>query len=392
MKKTAILILTAAVLFVCMCGKHKQERDKEQSVPVVAKREIASIYLSGESLRSIGIQTATVGQRENRSFLKAMGKVIIPLDRQAIISYAFPARVAEGYVNPGDRVDIGQPLVTLESEEVGKAMCEFYKATADLELARLNLEREQRLFENGVAPKKNFLAAETDDKIARSNQDAAEKKLHVLGFTEKQVQQIVHSHQVSPRITLYSPIAGKVVSSRLLRGMMTEPSTEILVIVDFSKLWIDAEIYEKDIAYIKLGQKVEVHIPAYPDELFKGSLGYISDSINEETRTITVRVELQNRDAMLKPGLFADLHIFFNGSRNILAVPAHAVIEEGEEKIVFVQIGDRFQKRGIVTGGQDEGMWEVLSGLEAGERVVTQGALHLKSLLTEELRESGHIH
>ncbi|HUU06465.1 MAG TPA: efflux RND transporter periplasmic adaptor subunit [Patescibacteria group bacterium] len=392
MKKITIIILTAATLFICMCGKHKHERDNAQGVPATGEKEIASIYLSGESLRSIGIQTAIVGQRENRSFLKAMGKVIIPLDRQAIISYAFPARVAEGHVNPGDRVEKGQPLVTLESEEVGNAMCEFYKATADFEHTRLNLEREQRLFENGVAPKKNFLAAETDYKIARSNQDAAEKKLHVLGFTEKQVQQIAHSHQVSPRITLYSPITGKVVSSRLVRGMMTEPSTEILVIVDLSKLWIDAEIYEKDIAYIKIGQKVEIHIPAYPAALFKGSLGYISDSINEETRTITVRVELQNRDAMLKPGLFADLHIFFNGNRKILAVPADAVIEEGEEKIVFVQIGDRFHKRRIVTGSQDEGVWEVLSGLKTGERVVTQGVLHLKSLLTEELRESAHIH
>jgi cobalt-zinc-cadmium efflux system membrane fusion protein len=392
MKKTTIVILTVCTLFTCMCRKHKRPGDSQHGVPESGKKEIASIHLSDESLRSIGIQTAVVGQRENRSFLKAMGKVIIPLDRQAIISYAFPARVADGHVNPGDRVDKGQPLVTLESEEVGKAMCEFYKATADFEHTRLSLEREQRLFENGVAPKKNFLAAETDYKIARSNQDAAEKKLHVLGFTENQVQQIARSHQISPRITLYSPITGKVVSSRVVRGMMTEPSTEILVIVDLSKLWIDAEIYEKDIAYIKTGQKVEIHFPAYPDELFKGSIGYISDSINEETRTITVRVELQNRDAMLKSGLFADLHIFFNGSRKILAVPADAVIEEGEEKIVFVQIGDRFQKRRIVTGSQDEGLWEVLSGLKKGERVVTQGVLHLKSLLTEELRESGHMH
>jgi cobalt-zinc-cadmium efflux system membrane fusion protein len=390
--KILLTLIVAGVVFSAACGKHNHEQRSTIAEPAMEKNDGGRIFLSAESLSNVGIQTEAVAKRLDRSFIKAMGKVIIPLDRQAIISYAFPARIAEGHVAPGDRVKKGQPLVTLESEEVGNTMSEFYKTSADLELSRLNLQREQRLFENGVAPKKNLLAAENDFQVARASQEAAEKKLHVLGFSEEQVLKISHSHQVSPHITLYSPIAGKVVSSRVVRGMMTEAATEILVIFDLSMLWIDAEVYEKDIAHIKIGQKVDIHVPAYPDEHFSGSISYISDTIQEETHTITVRTQVQNPAEMLKPGMFADLHIFFNGSREILAVPANAVLEEGDEKIVFVQEGDYYVKRRIRTGILTAGTWEVLAGLQPGEKVVTQGIMHLKTLLSDSLRQSAHIH
>jgi cobalt-zinc-cadmium efflux system membrane fusion protein len=387
-----IAILLTSVAFSVSCGKHKHASHSATPVQEAGKPENNQIVLSDESRSSIGIQTEAVVKRQDRSFLKAMGKVIIPLDRQAIISYAFTARVAEGHVDLGDRVSKGQHLVTLESEEVGSAMSEFYKTSADLELSSMNLEREKRLFDNGVAPRKNLLAAETNFKIARVSQEAAEKKLHVLGFSEQQVLQIGSSHQISPRITLYSPIAGKIVSSRLVRGMMTEPATEILVIVDLNELWIAAEIYEKDIAQIKIGQKVEARVPAYPDKAFSGRIGYISDTIQEETRTVTVRIQVQNQEETLKPGMFADLHIFFNGSREILAVPASAVLEEGGEQIVFVQAGNHYLRRPIQTGSRIGAVWEVLTGLQPGEKVVTQGLLHLKSMLSDSLRQSAHIH
>jgi cobalt-zinc-cadmium efflux system membrane fusion protein len=390
--KIIIAAVMAGMVFSAACGKRHQEQKAAASGAAMEKNGDGRIFLSAESLRNVDIRTEAVARRQDRSTIKAMGKVIIPLDRQAIISYAFPARIAEGHVAPGDRVRKGQALVTLESEEVGNTLSEFYKTSADLELSRLNLEREQRLFENGVAPKKDLLAAENDFQVAQASREAAEKKLHVLGFNEQQVQQISHSHQVSPRITLYSPIAGKIVSSRVVRGMMTEAATEILVIFDLSMLWIDAEVYEKDIAHIHVGQKVDIHVPAYPDEHFSGSISYISDTIQEETRTITVRTQVANPQGMLKPGMFADLHIFYNGSREILAVPANAVLEEGDEKIVFVQEGDHYVKRGIRTGSLAEGSYEVLSGLRPGERVVTQGLMHLKTLLSDSLRQSAHIH
>jgi len=389
MGKIVLLIFTS-LLFIA-CGGRSGDHEAAAGPSPDANRQAGSFSLSAESVQEIGVKTVTVEFRECHARLRAMGKILTPQNRKAIVGYSFPARVAFGHVRPGDWVKTGQALVTLESEEVGKAMAEFFKATADSELARINLEREERLFQNGVGAKKSFLSADTDYKIASANLEAAEKKLHVLGFSESQVAEIGKTHRVSPRIVLYSPIDGKVVTSQLVLGAMTEPATEILTIIDPSVLWIDAEIYEKDIACIRKGQKADITVPAYPEEKFGGVVSYIGDALNEETRTITVRAEMENREQRLKPGMFADIHIHMNGQRRLLTVQTEALLEDGEDKIVFVANGKEYIRREVQTGAVDNGFTEIVSGLKKGDRVVVQGHHQLKSMLHEELHEA-HIH
>ncbi|MEW5902609.1 MAG: efflux RND transporter periplasmic adaptor subunit, partial [Acidobacteriota bacterium] len=171
----------------------------------------AAIELTPEETQAIKIETVMAASMPMAAQLQAMGKVLAHPLKQAIVSYAFPARIARIHVRPGDWVKEGQELVTLQSEEVGEAKSAFYKAIADFELARQNSEREKRLFDRGVGAQKNMLATEAELKVAEASLDAAEKKLHVLGFTEVQVKAISESHQVNPVIALISPIGGKVV-------------------------------------------------------------------------------------------------------------------------------------------------------------------------------------
>jgi cobalt-zinc-cadmium efflux system membrane fusion protein len=161
--------------------------------------------------------------------------------------------------------------------------------------------------------------------------------------------------------------------------------------MDPTILWVDAEIYERDIARVRPGQEVELSVPAYVGETFGGRISYVGDVLKEDTRTVTVRTEVENRDHRLKPGMFADVHIFLNGRGRALAVPERAVLDDQQQRIVFVAGDDGYLPRAVDVGARHSGYVEVLRGLEEGERVVTVGAFQLKSKLHEELT-ADHVH
>jgi len=352
----------------------------------------SSIELSAEEKQAVGIETVVAAYKPIASQLQAMGKVLAHPLRKAIVSYAFPARIAEIHVLPGDWVKEGQELVTLQSEEVGKAKSEYYKAIADHELVEQNFEREKRLFDGGVGAQKNMLATEAQLKVAEASLNAAEKKLHVLGFTEVQVKTISETHQVNPVISLFSPIRGKVVQNNAVLGGMIDQSSEILTIMDPSLLCVDAEIYERDIAKIKNGQNVNVSVPAYPDEKFQGKICYIGDVLKEETRTIIVRTEVENKSYKLKPGMFASITIFLNHQTRALVLPQGAILDDKDNKIVFVKRGNQFFPVLIETGTKQNGDVEITAGLEEGDEVVTVGNYQLKSKLYDEILKKAGVH
>ncbi|MBD3414272.1 MAG: efflux RND transporter periplasmic adaptor subunit [Candidatus Aminicenantes bacterium] len=352
----------------------------------------AGFSLTEEEKDFVDIETATARYRSIKSTLSAPGKIKAQPQRKAIVSYAFSARVAQIHVQLGDWVQPGQKLITLESEEVGSARSEYYKALADFELAKVNFEREKNLYDRGVGPKKEFLQAESDLKVAEANLEAAEKKLHVLGFTEQQVETISETHQIKPVITLYSPIRGKIIERNAILGAMIDQTTELMIILDPTVLCVDADIYEKDISKVKIGQQVEVTVPAYPEEKFYGTIKYISDVLNEETRTITVRTEVKNKDMKLKAGMFASINITLNHQDQALSIPAECILDDKGEEIVFIKKGDTFLVQVIKTGAKDNGYVEIIQGLTQGDVVVNKGNYQLKSKLYEEILKKGHIH
>ncbi|MFC2167618.1 efflux RND transporter periplasmic adaptor subunit [Acidobacteriota bacterium] len=350
------------------------------------------VELSDEEKRVVEIETVTASIKPLRSQLKALGKVFAHPRRQAIVSYAFPARISEIHVRVGEWVKTGQELITLQSEEVGIAKSDFYKAKADYELVKTNCERSQRLYERGVGSEKEALACEAEFKVAEAHLNATEKKLHVLGFTEAQVQTIAESHQINPVITLFSPINGKILEFKVVIGAMVDQSTEILTILNPEVLVVDAEIYEKDISKIKIEQQVEVSVPAYPGEIFGGKISYISDVLNEKTRTITVRMEVENREYKLKPGMFAEISIYLNNQNKALVLPREAILDEKDEHMVFLKIEDKYAPVIVELGARENGFVEILQGIQVGDEVVTIGNFQLKSKLYDAILQKGHIH
>jgi cobalt-zinc-cadmium efflux system membrane fusion protein len=350
------------------------------------------IELTDDEIGAIEVETVKAAFMPLKSKLSAMGKVLEHPYRKAIVSYPFPARIAQNHVRIGVWVKKGQKLVTLQSEEVGNAKSDFYKAQADFELAKVNYERQKRLFDRGVGAQKDYLSVESNFKIAEANRNATEKKLHVLGFSEEEVKAIAETHQINPVITLYAPIDGKITVDNAILGAMIDQQTEILTIMDPTILCIDAEIYEKDISKIKEKQQVEVDVPAYPEDRFNAEISYISDVLNEETRTITVRSEVNNTDYKLKPGMFADIQILLNHQTKALVLPKEAILDDGDDQIVFIKKADKYYPQLVELGAREDSQVEILRGLAAGDEVVTKGNFQLKSKLYDEILKKGHVH
>lgn len=395
MKKRVVLLMACLAILPLLCAGGEPAKSPEgaaASPGVQAASAQGVVRLSEAALEMAEVKLAPVETHQGRCVLKAMGKFLAPQAQTAIVSYSFPGRVAEVRAKVGDWVEKGQTVVLLESQEVGEAKSEFFKAVAALELAKVNLDRETRLLQNGIGVKKGLLAAQADHKLAQANAEAAEKKLHVLGFSEECVKEITTAHEINPTVTLVAPISGKVVASKAILGAMVDQSTEILTIIDPRSLWADAEIYEKDLAKVKIGQKVEIAVPAYGEELFRGAVSHIGDLVDEETRTITVRAEVSNQDQRLKPGMFADVCVLRNGIEPMVMVPAAAVLEEGKRKIVFVKQDDGFLRREVETNAVEGDQVQIVKGLKAGEQIVVQGNHQLRSELQRELLQASHAH
>jgi cobalt-zinc-cadmium efflux system membrane fusion protein len=360
--------------------------------PGLGRGQYRSIQLTPEEIRGWDIVTAKAAYRSMQSLHSAMGKVLAPPPRMAKVSYPFPARVSAVHVRIGEWVQKGQPVLTVQSEEVGRAKSEYYKAIADLALATQNYEREKRLSARGVGAQKNTLVAEAGFKVAQANLEAAEKKLHVLGFSESEVRSIAETHQIYPEITLFAPISGKVIEHNAVLGSMLDQTTDLMTIMDPTLLWVDAEVFERDIAKIRIGQDVQVTVLAYPTEVFRGKITYISETMNPETRTLNVRTEVQNKNFKLKHGMFADVSIILDGGHRILTVPAEAVLEDNNESIVFVKTDGQFTPRIVTVSAKQNGYCAIAEGLREGEEVVIKNTYTLKSKLYDELLKKAGVH
>jgi cobalt-zinc-cadmium efflux system membrane fusion protein len=345
------------------------------------------VQLSAEEKEVIGLSTIRVGHQVVRAPLRTMGTVYAPPARMAILGYPFPARVARVRVHIGDWVTEGQALVDLQADEVATTKALYQQARTALELAESSHAREQRLVERGVGARKALLAAENELKRAHAAVEAAAKRLHVLGVSETGVEAVRAAGDVDPLVTLFAPITGKIINTTPVLGAMVDQGTTILTILDPRVLCVDAEVYERDLAKLRTGQEVTVTVPAHPDETFSGRIGYIGDVVKAETRTVTVRSEIDNRAGRLKPGMFADVRLFLDEEASVLALPERAVLDDGGEQLVFVATDRGYVPQLVQVGTREAGYVEIVRGVSSGDEVVLDGNFQLKSKLFEEVLE-----
>ena len=267
----------------------------------------------------------------------------------------------------GDSVKAGEPLFTLDSAELSAAYADDSKARSALLQARQELERQKTLFEAQIAARKEYEAAQTAFEQAHNDAQASADKLAQYGAG------VSGTRRARRDYVLRSPISGTVIAMDGAQGgYWNDINAPVMTVADLSTVWLSANVAERDLAQLAVGQKASIAVDAWPGKSFAGKVAYVGAVLDAETRTVKVRVAIDNRAGTFKPGMFA--HAGFAGApRRAILVPAAAVLQSGLSTRVMVEKSPLlFAPRTVEVGASHGGQVEIVSGLKAGERIVVK--------------------
>ena len=333
-----------------------------------------SIGVSDDARAAIGLQVTELQPQPFSVSVQAPGTVRADQDATAIVGPIVEGRIREVLVSWGDRVARGQVLAWLDSVVAGEARAAHFRSRATLDVAEARLKRMQLLSTSKIVATKDLMDAEAELASARADADAADDALHVMGFTDADVARSPDDdHEPASRVPLLSPLDGAVVERSAVVGAWAAPPDALFTIMDLSRVWVDAEVYEKDLGALRPGQPVTVSVVAWPDRTFSGQVGTIGATVDESRRTIVVRTVVANPDGLLKPVMFATVGIVTRDARDTLLLPEGAVLQGPGSSQVVVEEDGRYRLRDVQVGVASAGRLEIVGGLSPGERVVTGG-------------------
>jgi cobalt-zinc-cadmium efflux system membrane fusion protein len=333
-----------------------------------------------------------VGDQAFAPTLSTEGQIATDDDVTVQMTPPFSGRVLSVAVKAGDRVAKGQTLLTAEASEVAQAESDLATATANLAAAKTqlatataNAERQKALLKIDGAATKDVQQSQSDLATAEATVGADEAALKAVHdrIAILNVGSVKFATAKSGVASLPSPISGVVTQravgpGQYLNSTANGATTPIFTISDLSKVWLVANVREDEAGRLRVGQPIEMHAAAFPDRTFKATLDYVAPMIDPATRRLPVRAVIANPDGALKPAMFANFVIKTGADQTAVAVPAAAVIYEGDEARVWVaQRGQSLGLREIKTGRTSDGEVEVLSGLNPGDQVVVSGAIFI---------------
>lgn len=328
--------------------------------------------------------------------IKATGKVLVMENKTATIGPVHEGRIVNLFAGQGSVVRKGQRLAELESADIDEAEADYLKALSDLEnanrtsaaevkFAQATYDRTKLLVQREITPAKNLEQAEHDLDVASANGtnatesakvavSNARRHLQILGMSDAAIDSLSKKTNVGPSVfPLNSPISGTVVERNGNIGATVGTDANLFKIIDLSSVWIDADVFEKDLERVRIGQLVNLTAAAFPGQTFTGRVILINSVVDPDTRTVKVRTEVPNPDGRLKPDMFANVEIVTAAHRTAISVPLSAVLDDGGKSVVFVADGNNYTKKEVTLGLKSEDRVEIVQGLTAGDKVVTKG-------------------
>ncbi len=303
----------------------------------------------------------------------------------------YQGKILKAFYNIGDEVKAGDALFTIDSPDLLQAESTLLAAAGVLELQKKVLARATNLLKSGGSAQKDVDQATSDQQTAEGNFKAAKDAVRIFGKTDQQIDQIVNDRKVDSTLVVPSPISGRIVARNAAPGLLTQPGSTPapFTVADLSTLWMLANVIESDAPDYKLGQHVEVRVPAYPNKVFTGRVTALGAMIDPNTHRQLVRSEIDDPEHLLRSGMFASFVIRIGDASHSMAVPAEGVVREGDGTMtVWVTKDSRhFSKRTVKTGLAQDGWTQILEGLSPDETVVTDGAVFLSNQLA--LGEAG---
>jgi Cu(I)/Ag(I) efflux system membrane fusion protein len=312
----------------------------------------STVAVSLDRVQRLGVRTETVSPRALGRVIRAAATVQFDERRLAVIAPRFEGWIEKLHLNAtGAPVRRGQVLMEVYSPEVAQAEQEYVLAATRQAASEGNVPASRIGTETLIA--------------------AALDRLSNLAVPEEELQRLQRQRTAKRTITLRSPITGLVVEKAAVAGMRFMAGEPLYRIADTSRMWLIAEVFEQDLGQIAIGQPAKIMLKAFPGRLFEGRIAFVSPTLNRETRSVQVRIEIANPADELKADMYATVELAAAESPTALAVPESAVIDSGRRQVVLVERGGgRYEPRAIRTGARGDGYIEVLDGLQEGETVV----------------------
>jgi membrane fusion protein, heavy metal efflux system len=391
-------------------GVHADQKTESKYKPTVAiqhgsfplptlSRPPVSVSVDATQKAEIGLEMALVRRGFVRRTVDSPGQVQPNAELSTLVSTPSAGRAVKVLARLGDTVKAGQIMAVIKSDPIGQVQSDLLQnvlqAKADikqqevgLKLDRITLERESILFKEQVSAKADLQVAQNAVEKDEANLDAlktklaafikvAQERLNLLGAPPDSAADVIATGKLDPWVIIRAPRAGLVIERTINPGEMNDGSKQLFTLANLSEVWLVANIFERDVQAVKKGQEAAVSIDSLPDHPFPAKIVWVGDSVNPNTRTLPVRANVSNREFILKPNMFARIKVNV-GTLPCLLVPSTAVVQKGDESLVFVKTGDgKFTEREVKIGPADDNDIEIRSGLSLGESVVTKGSIIL---------------
>lgn len=346
------------------------------------------VSISTEALSGQAFQTAQVERHPFRDEIAATATIKPNEYRLVHLSPRIEGRVTEVRAELGQNVKTSQVLALLDSIELGQKKSDFLQATTNHDVDKRNFIREEGLYKEQITSEKEFLDAKGRYEKSLAAYRAAHEALRLIGLSDDVIKRIDWNTKGQPLsyFPLVSSLNGTVIERTITLGELIGPKDKAFTIADLSTVWIILDVYEQDLATVREGAAVEIKVDAFPDDIFKGTIVYLSDVLNPTTRTIDARVEIPNPQRRLRPGMFARAAVITPGrSADAIVTPLESLQQVNDKTVTFVEKkSGTYEVRHVIIGRRSPPYAEIQSGLKEGEKVVTTGSFFLKSILLKE--------
>ena len=370
-----LLMVTALALTASGCKSDNVNADAEAPPPAKVVSGVDVSFFAVEHPERYPIETATEYQAPSQ--LSVTGSVFPDIARTVPVISLASGRIVDIRARLGDTVKKGQVLLRVRSDDISGGFDAYRKAISDELLARKQLDRAKLLYEHGAIALEDLEVAQDTEDDAKTTLDTATEHLHLLGSDPADPKGIVD---------IFAPVSGVITDQEVTNGAFVQAysTPNPFTISDLTTVWIVCDVYESDMAHVRVGQPADIKLNAYPDKVLKGTISNIGAILDPNIRTAKVRIEVANPGGMLRPGMFGTATLFGKEKQNYAAVPASAIVHLHDRDWVYIPVQEKFKRIEVVSGEQfPNNMQVILSGLRPGQQVATN-AINLQNVIDNE--------
>jgi cobalt-zinc-cadmium efflux system membrane fusion protein len=377
--KTVLIFFIVAAIFLCCDKREAQEAE-------IAPENVSTttVKLTAKSIQEIGLQTEKITLMPFSKEISVPARIIVNQDKEAQVGPLIRGRVNKVFVKVGDHVKAGQDLMLVEGLEIGEMKAAFVTARANLEYYKANFERQKKLLQENIGSQKALLEAQNEYEKSAAEYTAQENRIKAIHLNETAVIVNENNSSTGPdfcTLPVKSPINGIVIERDVVIGQSIDETATAFTVISLRDVWADGQVYEKDIAKVTGHDSVIFKTSAAPNRSYSGKVIYIGQTIDEQTRTITIRAEFDNADGALKPQLFGELIIPVIKTE-ALVVPAEALVKIDNKDYLFTsKDNETFEKVAVEVGQTQNESVEIRNGIKNGDLIVVKGASYLKAEL-----------